>query len=117
MNVNHTFSEQWMRALVSAGVQVTLLIIAVIAATLLLRRSRPVVRYALWSVVLIRLCLPFGFTTPLGLGGVSREFEGWIVASPVTVLDPAAPLRFESEAGKSILKLTSEKDGVHVSAQ
>jgi len=110
MNLILLSLQQWVRSLAGAGVQVTLLIIAVVAATMLLRRSRPVVRYALWSVVLIRLCLPFGLTTPLGLANFSRQIDRWNSTSPAAVDKSAAPLRLKSEAGKSIVSRTAERE-------
>src|SRR5690349_291642 len=69
--MNHILSllELGARGLVSASCQSAVLIVAVLIATWCLRRSRPAVRYALWSVVLIRLCFPFSFTSPLGVAG------------------------------------------------
>jgi beta-lactamase regulating signal transducer with metallopeptidase domain len=75
MNLNLSLLEQWVRGLVSASWQAALLIVFVVVATFLLRRSRPTVRYALWGVVLIRLCLPFGLSSPLGVAGFSQTFE------------------------------------------
>ena len=75
MNLNLSLLEQWVRGLASASWQAALLIVFILAATWLLRRSRPMLRYALWGVVLIRLCLPFGFSSPLGMAGFSRRIQ------------------------------------------
>ncbi len=36
-------------------------------AALLGRRASPTFRYALWCVVLVRLCFPFSLSLPIGL--------------------------------------------------
>src|SRR5688572_16739344 len=54
----------WANSLINASVQIAVLVILVAIASFLLRNSSPVVRYALWCIVLLRLCIPVGFTLP-----------------------------------------------------
>jgi beta-lactamase regulating signal transducer with metallopeptidase domain/uncharacterized GH25 family protein len=92
MNYTLSLVENSARGLLNASWQAAVLIVLVAAATWLLRRSRPMVRYALWSVVLIRLCLPFGFTSPLGVGSPARSLQR--SSPPVPVVKSAAVVEF-----------------------
>jgi beta-lactamase regulating signal transducer with metallopeptidase domain len=54
----------WGASLMSASVQIAVLVLLVAAASFLLRNSSPLVRYSLWCIVLVRLCLPMGLFLP-----------------------------------------------------
>jgi bla regulator protein BlaR1 len=54
--------RMWAMSLWQASVQIAVFVMLVAIASFLLRRSSPVVRYCLWCLVLVRLCIPFGFS-------------------------------------------------------
>jgi beta-lactamase regulating signal transducer with metallopeptidase domain len=54
----------WTSGLWQASVQIAVLVLLVGIASYMLRRSSPVVRYLLWCIVLVRLCVPMGLTLP-----------------------------------------------------
>lgn len=62
-----SLSERLGNSIFTLTWQTGLLILVVAIATLCLKKARPAVRYALWLVVLIRLCVPVGISTPLGI--------------------------------------------------
>jgi len=67
MNSLNSFLERCGQTLLTLTWQTGLLILVVAIVTLSLKKARPAIRYALWLVVLFRLCVPVGITTPLGI--------------------------------------------------
>ena len=61
------FAYQWVPSLFNVSVTAGIVILAVLAARVLLRRAPKVFSYALWSVVLFRLLCPVSVSTPLSL--------------------------------------------------
>ncbi|MGI8905198.1 MAG: M56 family metallopeptidase [Candidatus Sumerlaeaceae bacterium] len=59
-----SLGRMWAASLMNASVQIAVLVLLVAVASFLLRNSSPVVRYALWCIVLVRLCIPMGFSLP-----------------------------------------------------
>lgn len=59
----------WMVSLYAVSFQIAVLVALVMVASFLLRRSSPSVRYGLWCIVLVRLCIPAELTLPRSLTG------------------------------------------------
>lgn len=92
-----------------------LVILAVLAFRLLLRRAPKVISYGLWSVVLFRLLCPFSFSLPfslLGTAGSPAVEEGVVRYIPEDALYGKAP---EADLQAPDVQVSGVKTGVQVS--
>lgn len=82
--------------------QSCILIVALLAADMLLRRHiRAVVRYALWMLVLVKLVLPPGLTSPTSVGRWVGEW--WPASSPSPIMQATpAPMSPDVTIGDEI---------------
>ena len=64
--MTETLAQQWLAAMVGVSIQFTVLAAVVAAALYLSRSLPPSVRYVVWLVVLARLAIPVGLTSPWG---------------------------------------------------
>lgn len=64
-------------------------IVAVLAARLLLRRAPKLFSYALWGIVLFRLLCPVSFSTPFSVFGVLERMEGEYAQVTVQYTEPS----------------------------
>ena len=85
----------WISALWDVSVQACLLILVIALVASACRRTSPGFRYALWCVVLVRLCLPFGLSTPLG---VEDRLNGAVLHAVVRVQPDLTALSGRSSA-------------------
>ena len=60
------FARHWLAAVLDVSVQFTVLACLVAVALLFLRRLAPSIRCLVWLLVLLRLAIPVGLTSPLG---------------------------------------------------
>ncbi len=66
MAIDLTFLQKFFFPIFSIGIQVSLIIIILFLLSLFFKKSPANFRYILWSIVLIRLCLPFNLS-PISL--------------------------------------------------
>ena len=64
--MTETLAQQWLAAMLGVSIQFTVLAAIVAAALYLLRTLPPGIRYVVWFLVLARLALPVGLTSPWG---------------------------------------------------
>ena len=64
--MTETFAQQWLAAMLGVSIQFTVLATIVAAALYLLRPLPPRIRYVVWLLVLARLAIPVGLTSPWG---------------------------------------------------
>ena len=76
--------RQWLAAVLDVSTQFTVLVAIVAAALFVLRSLPPRVRHVMWLVVLLRLAIPAGLTSPWGVLPASFAHP------PSAVLPPAA---------------------------
>ncbi|MHB9028253.1 MAG: M56 family metallopeptidase [Candidatus Latescibacterota bacterium] len=67
-----THSGGLIQFLLNSSLQITVLILLVGGLSLFIRRPNSNFRYWLWSIVVLRLCIPVHFSLPFGLGGYVR---------------------------------------------
>ena len=75
-------AREWLAAVFDVSIQFTVLVAVVAAALFILRSLPPRVRHAVWLVVLLRLAIPAGLTSPWGVLPAS-------VAGPPSAAFPA----------------------------
>jgi beta-lactamase regulating signal transducer with metallopeptidase domain len=68
MNALEHFAQKWLAWITAASWQLALLVCIVAAAAAVARLASPRLRHALWLVVLIKVFLPVGLTTPWSIG-------------------------------------------------
>ena len=76
--------RQWLAAVLDVSTQFTVLVAIVATALFVLRSLPPRVRHVMWLVVLLRLAIPVGLTSPWGVLPASFAHP------PSAVLPPAA---------------------------
>jgi len=76
----------------------TILFLIVLILTWLLRHASPILRHALWGLVLLRLALPVDLWVPYSLGGLAGEAE--IAPAVEAVWFEAWPSAAASESGE-----------------
>ena len=64
--MTETLAQQWLAAMLGVSIQFTVLAAIVAAALYLLRTLPPGIRYVVWLLVLARLAIPVGLTSPWG---------------------------------------------------
>ena len=64
--MTETFAQQWLAAMLGVSIQFTVLAAIVAAALYILRPLPPRIRYVVWLLVLARLAIPVGLTSPWG---------------------------------------------------
>lgn len=64
--MTETFAQQWLAAMLGVSIQFTVLAAIVAAALYVLRPLPPRIRYVVWLLVLARLAIPVGLTSPWG---------------------------------------------------
>lgn len=93
--------EAWAEHMISVSIQAALLIALALAVSVALRRASPQMRYALWAVVLLRLCVPVNIATPIGAedwvrGAVAGLFEEEVQSLSMPVVPmTAAPVMLD----------------------
>ena len=87
-------ARQWLAAVVDVSVQFTVLAGLVAVALLLVRRLAPGIRHLVWLLVLLRLTIPVGLTSPVGT--VPASF-----AEPRTAGGAGSDVRVTSERGEA----------------
>ncbi len=100
MNALNDLSQQWVPAIWALSLQVALLVAIIWVVSLCCRRASPQFRYGLWLIVLVRLCLPFGFVTPLGVGQHVETLAGKLspaTMEPVTPAETIVPIPIPAE--------------------
>ncbi len=75
------FADYWSSQIWPLTLQIAILVVLISIVGLLLRRAPAQYRYILWLIVLARLCVPIGFSSPMGLGQyperVVMNIMGW----------------------------------------
>ena len=64
--MTNAFAQQWLSGMISVSLQFAVFVAIVAAVLSLWRLLPPRVRYVVWLMVLVRLALPAGMTSPLG---------------------------------------------------
>ena len=64
--MTETLAQQWLAAMLGVSIQFTVLAAVVAAALYVLRSLPPSARYVVWLLVLARLAIPVGLTSPWG---------------------------------------------------
>ena len=72
------------RNLWAASEQAAVLVVLVWLVTLACRKAPPAVRYGLWCVVLVRLCLPISLSLPVGAMDEFRASVRWMLPTRAT---------------------------------
>ena len=75
-------AQQWLAAMLGVSIQFTVLVAIVAAALYALRSLPPSIRYVVWLLVLARLAIPAGLTSPWGAVPSSLAPSGVMVAPP-----------------------------------
>ena len=102
--------------LAEASWQITILVALVLLVSLFARKASPTFRYALWCVVLLRLCIPSGVTLPLGMSGNVRGALQQVVQPVARPAAGPAVVSRDSDTASSNMERARENDLAHVRA-
>ena len=97
--MSEELARQWLAAVTSVSLQFTVLVAIVATSLFFLRSLPPRVRYVVWLVVLLRLAIPAGLTSP------------WGTLPPSVARAPAVALPVVSDGGPTIRLPEKERSG------
>ena len=100
--MTETLAQQWLAAMVGVSIQFTVLAAIVAAALYAIRSLPPGIRYVVWFLVLARLAIPVGLTSPWGAVPASLT-PSRIAEAPAGGQVQAAATRIETTAYEGAL--------------
>lgn len=86
-------ASEWLERAAAVSLEVTVLVVLALVASLLLEKRAPQLRYALWVVVVLRLGVPASLVSPIGLvvwSDVQAAAAATVGIEPATAVPPPA---------------------------